>query len=167
MDVVHVLAQAIGGVAFVVSLIGPLCKDDRHLKMFGALSGAIWTLHFMLLGAWGGVAASAVRGSRFAASLWPQPVWVRWGFIFLPAVLGIWMVRQWVDALPVFATMLAGYGVFHWQGARLRAMFVGTSILWLVHNVIYMSYGGIVNDLINIGLHASMVWRLWRQKTSV
>ena len=151
--------QLIGCVALVVGSIGLISKNDMYLKVFLSVSGYLWAVHFMLLEAWGGTVGSFSAAVRYTVSIWPQPVWVRWVFILLPAVLAPWNVSQPIDVLPVVSSMVAGYAVFHFQRAALRWTFVGTSVLWLIHNVHYGSYGGVLNDILNLCAHFISIYR--------
>lgn len=155
----HMMVQGIGFVATVFSLGALVLHDDRKLKFTLGVAGAIWAVHYLLLGAFAACAMTLTTAVRnFTALRW-RGLWVQGFFISLPALTAPLFVHSWADTLPVFSTIVVGFAIFNLRGFPLRLCLLAAALLWLAHDALNGSWGGVVTDFISACLNSVMAWR--------
>ncbi len=147
------LAQALGVIAFIVSLIGYLSPHDRRLKIMMTTGIGLLALQFVLFGSWLVASSLLVNSGRTWLSIHRKGL--RW-FVPVAAVqlaLGLALAKQPFDALPIAGSIVGSFGLLCLQGIGLRVAMLITTALWFGNNVIWWSIGGMMLDGLNAGAH--------------
>lgn len=156
----HPLAQAIGLLGFGVSITAMLQKNDRRMKLLLALMASILALHFWLLGAVTAAWMVTIGASRFALSLHPKAKKFTLPYLLAYALLGTITYSEWVDLLPIASGIIATYSVFYLSAIRMRAFLLTGSCLWLIHNIVQGSIGGVLMEIAFISANCFTIKRL-------
>ena len=152
-------AQTIGFLAAAIGMGAFLSKEDRHLKFWGGVSATLLAGHFALLGHAPAAMGAGVAASRAFLALSPKAKWaapVYYGLNLLPAL----RADSFADALIAPAGILGTTGFFFLRGVAMRACFLGGSALWLVHNILNQSYGGVALEVGNLLMNGYRISRL-------
>ena len=147
------LAQALGIVAFAISLVGYLSPCDRRLKIMMTTGIGLLALQFVLFGSWLVASSLLVNSGRTWLSIHRKGL--RW-FVPVAAVqlaLGLALAKQPFDALPIAGSIVGSFGLLCLQGIGLRVAMLITTALWFGNNVIWWSIGGMMLDGLNAGAH--------------
>ena len=152
-------AQTLGIVAWCMGLVAASQESDARLKSIYAAMCAVMAVHFWMLGAYTGAVTVIVTGIRNVVSI--RAKWPRLAFIFVAAyiIVGIYKYQTPVDLFATSASILSTFSLFYLSGIRMRAALTVTFSLWLIHNIIVGSIGGILLESGNILL---VVWRAWK-----
>lgn len=159
-------AQTIGFMAFVMGVYAAFSLCDRRLKLFFVAQGILLTLHFIMLGAYGGAAASFVTALRTYLSLHQKARKLAPFFYGFFMISGFFAFQEFKDILPILAGLIATYGMFHLSGARLRFMLCGSTSLWLMHNILAGSIGPTLMEVFILSMHITRATRLYRNERS-
>ena len=152
------LAQALGIVAFAISLVGYLSPCDRRLKIMMTVGTALLSLQFVLFGGWLVAVSLLMNTARTWLSIYRKGL--RW---FVPVALvqlgiGILMARHLHDALPIAGSIVGSFGLLCLSGPRLRAAMLVTTMLWFFNNLVWGSIGGVVLDALNATAHLRAIY---------
>ena len=156
------LAQALGVVAFLASLIGYLSPHDRRLKVMMTAGIGLLAIQFVLFGSWLVAVSLLVNASRTWLSIHRKGL--RW-FIPVAAIqlaLGLALAKQPFDALPILGSIVGSYGLLCLQGIGLRVAMLITTALWFGNNIIWWSIGGMLLDGLNASAHLRAIYLLRR-----
>lgn len=159
-------AQCFGYLAFVLGVASFLQTNDRHFKLYMTAECLAYVVHFALLGNPTAVASSLVSTTRSLLSLRTRSVWVALAVVAVNMGLGLALVRQPSDWLPLLASCLGTLALFLLHGVPMRlVMFCGTG-LWVANNLIVGSIGGTALELTVAAVNLWTITRLLRLKTS-
>ena len=155
-------AQAMGMLAFPVSLIGYLSTNDRRLKIMMTVGAAILSLHFVLFGAWIAAVSLVLNTARSWLSVHRRGL--RW---FIPVaiaqlVISVPLIHGARDTLPIIGSMIGSYGLLCLSGIKLRLAMLITTFFWLANNMILGSVGAVLLDCLNASAHVFAMLRLHR-----
>lgn len=155
-------AQALGILAFSVSLIGYLSTNDRRLKIMMTAGTAILSVHFVLFGAWIAAVSLVLNTARTWLSVHRRGL--RW---FIPVALAqlaisLPLISQPRDALPIAGSIIGSYGLLCLSGIKLRAAMLITTCFWLANNLLWGSVGAVMLDCLNASAHIFAMIRLHR-----
>ncbi|MBR6739978.1 MAG: YgjV family protein [Clostridia bacterium] len=144
-------AQILGFIGLALAIVSFQSNRRRNILLFQLLAGTVFTLHFLLIGAYTGsllnvigVARSAVfsfKGKKWADSR----VWIG-VFCAAMAVIGIFTWDGPASLLPTVAMMLTTVAFFLSNPTYIRRLNLPSSPMWMVYNLINRSYGGILTE---------------------
>lgn len=154
-------AQGLGYLAFALAVFAFLQRCDARLKRWMLLQSLVYALHFALLGAWAAVASLLLAALRLGLSLRTRSRSVMLILMALTIGLSLVLVRSWIDALPLAASLLATYALFRCEGAAMRWVLLGSTLLWLVHNGFVGSIGGLA---LEVAIAIASLITLWRMR---
>lgn len=142
--------QALGLVAAILSISAFWQGNDTRLKLLIGVAACITGVHFYLLGSLFGAVSAFMAGTRFLLSLnkkfdFLMPVFLIF-YIGLAFVNGAGLISY----LPILAGLLGTLAVFSYSGNKMRYIFLVCQSCWLVHNVYFMSIGGIIEQTFQI-----------------
>ena len=148
------VAQAVGMVATVISILSFQCKDNRKLFLMQIASSSIFALHYLLLGAHTGLLLNLASVVRLVFLYNGQKRWARHamsmvGVTLLMAFCGAVTWSGWLSLLPT-AAMVVGTP-FYWSqtGKTLRwAQLCFISPCWLTYNIALLSFPGIITEIL-------------------
>ncbi len=137
-------AQLPGYVAFALGVTAFLQRDDRRLKLFLTSESAAYVAHFLLLRNPTAASSAALTGVRALASLRIRSRRVAVLFMVAYLAMGAALSRSAAGWLPVVGSCFAPWGMFTLSGIRMRLLLLGSTLLWIVNNVLSGSVGGTV-----------------------
>ena len=154
------LAQALGLVAFLVSVIGYTSASDRRLKAMMTVGLVFLTVHFMVFGAWLAALNLALNTVRTWISLHRRGS--RWfaGIAAIQLGVSLPLIGAVRDIFPVAGSIVGTYGLFCLSGVRLRVALLVTTGLWFVNNLLWGSIGAVLLDFMNALAHLVAIHRI-------
>lgn len=156
-------AQCIGYGAFVLGVGSFLQTDDRRFKLFMAGECFAYVLHFVLLGNPTAVASSSLSLLRSLVALRTRSAYVAVAIVAANLALGLALVRQASDWLPLAASCLGTLALFLLRGIAMRLLMLCGTVLWIANNVIAGSIGGTALEVVVAMVNVVTIWRLARQ----
>ena len=165
------VAQAIGIIATVITILSFQQKKQRGIVFFQATSSAMWCIHFIMIGAYTGGILNLVATLRNLIMTkrdkykWTGSPW----FVVLMAVLslGVYIVSFTVfntpttktnlllELLPALGIVVTTIAFREKEAKKVRLLSIMNSPLWLVYNAFNHSIGGVITEtfcLISIGI---------------
>ncbi len=149
-----VIAQVIGGVALLLSVISFQQKDRSKILFIQIFSTIFYSLHFFLLTAFTGAAMNIITVLRsYVFYQKEKKDWANkkaWLYFFLILIL-IGCAVTWRSIWSIFPTMALAIGtIAYWQNnpKDVRAISLLSRPLWIIYSIYYMSIPGIMVELI-------------------
>ncbi|MAE50961.1 MAG: permease [Micavibrio sp.] len=161
-----ILVQALGFVALALGVRAFLSHDDRRLKLFLTAQSLVLCVHFFLLGAGGGAAASLITGIRNFSSLFAKVKHAAPLFIAFYVAFGVYSYQSWTDALPICGSIISTIGFFYLNKIPMRLCALCATSLWLVHNMAVGSIGPLLMELLIFTANVKTIYAL-RQNSRV
>ncbi len=146
------IGQIIGFISMAIIIASYQQKSHKKILTYQMISGSLFTVHYILLGAYTGAVMNllgamrslvyANRDKKWASSvLWPIT------FSILFAISG---VLTWANAYSVFPmiAMLLSSVVLWIQNPKInRSLSIPSSCCWLIYNIKNLSYPGIATEI--------------------
>ena len=154
--------QVLGYIASAILLTGFAIKHDKKMKAILTLSSLLFAAHYYLIGAFAGMAISAVNAARNSSSIFFYQSRLILG-IFLCAyiVSGVLTIETGIDILPFIAAISVCIGMFLLQGLRFRLVLIFTSLLWIIYTVFVGSIGGLINSAAMFFISINTAYRVY------
>ena len=156
METKVIIANAIGFVSFVISLIAFHKKDKKNIFKNTMISNSLSLIQYIILNAYSGIATKIIAILRDLSIMKQE----KYNFLKTKKMLGIFviiylvlMIITYQGILSVFSLLAALiYTVFCWNGNANTVRYIGifTNVLWLVYNIYVKSYIGAFSNLISI-----------------
>jgi hypothetical protein len=140
-------------------------RCERMLRLQSGLSGLLWAINNLLLGAHTAAAMNLVSAGRTATSavtLRATPrlrLAVFAGFAVLTLGVGIATWQGWPSSLIVAASLLSTVAVFHLRGQALRLAMLAVSLLWMVNAWQFDSWEQMLANLLTAAAALAGAWR--------
>lgn len=167
---IETVGQIIGFIAMGIIVFSYQQKSHKSILTFQMVSGALFTLHYLLLGAYTGCVSNFIGATRsliyanagknkFASfKLWP----VIYSIVF--TVSGIITWDNIFSLFPIIA-MVASSVVLWIDSPKInRALSIPTSACWLIYNVANLSWAGIATEIFVLSSIVIGMIRLDRKK---
>ncbi len=127
-------------------------KSHKNILVFQMVSGLLFTVHYLLLGAYTGAIMNLLgafrslvysnRGKKWASSLvWPTVFSI--GFL----ISGIMTWDNAFSVFPLIAMLMSSLVLWMEQPKINRIFSLPTSTCWLVYNIKTLSYPGIITEI--------------------
>ena len=152
------LAQMAGWLAAAAAIIAMLKKSDLRLKQGLIIHTVLYGVHFALLGLPTAVVSCVIALARITLSIYTRSLLCAAALIIISAAMALALSRSTVDILPLAASVVLTLSLFRFDGIKLRLGLLAGSILWLIHNVYFQSWGGICLETC---FCLSTLWGLW------
>ena len=150
----ELLIHATGVCALALNVTALARRCEKALRLQSGLSGALWALNNLLLGAHAAAALSLVSAGRTATSavtLYASDA-VRHGacaaFIAVTAGITALTWHGWPSALLLIASVLSTFAMFYLRAATLRLTMLPVSALWMVNAWHYESWEQMLANVI-------------------
>ncbi len=148
----NIIAQIIGAVALGMAIISFQQNTRKKILLFQLIAGSIFSIHFLLLGAYTGAALNALSVCRNIifynkSKKWASHIHWLFLFIFVSIIVGI---LTWENIITLFAMtgMVLGSVSFWLDNPKyVRRLSFPISMLWIVYNIVNKSYAGILTEL--------------------
>jgi len=153
---IYIVAQIIGLIAFVVSLIAYHKKDKKTILNNMVTSNILNLIHYLLLGAFSGCITKLLaifrdyfiilkeKNKKLSNSVYLIV------FILLYIIATIFTYNGILSILPLVAAII--YIIFIWNGNEviIKKTAFFCYFLWLIYNIFVLSIAGIVSNIISI-----------------
>lgn len=158
-----IIAQAIGIVATIVAVLSFQSKGQKGIMIIQTISTSLWTLHFLMIGAYTGFilnllcAIRAVIYSKRDTKKWAaSKVWI---YIFTLGALAVYAVTLLlfstpdspkspvIELLPVIGVIATTIGFRLDSGFKVRLSQLVSGPVWLIYNIFNGSIGGTVTEI--------------------
>jgi hypothetical protein len=140
------LIHATGLCALVLNAIALVRTCEKSLRIQSSLSGVVWALNNLLLGAHTAAALSLVSAGRTATSAVTLQAAARqrWrlflGYVALTLAVSAATWHGWPSVLLTVASIVSTHAMFYTRGRRLRWSMLAVSALWMVNAWAYDSW---------------------------
>lgn len=154
MKIIYLVSQIFQIIALLLDLIAYHFSTKKKIFFISSVGCIFTILHFLLLGAYSGVAAKTITLFRnaFIAKKEDNKKYDNKMFIIIFVVIyiifGAITYTSLYSIIPTIIALL--YFALVWNGRELRvkgASFL-CSILWIIYNIFIMSYAGILANTI-------------------
>lgn len=146
------IGQIIGFIAMAIIVISYQQKSHKNILSFQMVSGLLFTVHYILLGAYTGAIMNllgafrslvyANRGKKWASAIiWPIIFSI--GFL----ISGILTWKDIYSIFPMIAMLMSSVVLWIEKPKINRAFSIPTSTCWLIYNIKEMSIPGIVTEI--------------------
>ena len=146
------LAQIVGFLGFIVSLFTFLSKHDKTFLWRMTLSSFVWAIHFLLLGALSaGFLNSIDVIKNLLAIKYPFHKGIAVSIVIIYIIIGTLLFMKsgdWLDLLPVIASVASTIIIFTLKGVWMRIEFLIILAGWFTYNLNNHSIGGAITDII-------------------
>ncbi len=130
------ISQILIGIAFLFDLASFQFKKREITIAFFALASALISAHFFLLGATTAGFVAATSASRHATSIFTMRPYIKYFWIIVLVIVGIYSYESARDLLPLAAGIVATFAVFQPDGKLLRIlMMFSTSCFILLRRI--------------------------------
>ncbi|WP_413736898.1 YgjV family protein [Sodalis sp. RH21] len=140
------VAQAVGGLAFIVGITMFIKRDDRKFKLQLALYSFIIGCHFFLMGANAAGMSAVLNALRTVISTRTRSIIVMFIFIALTLSLGLSQIKYAVELLPIAGTVMSTWALFRTRGLTTRCVMWCSTAGWVAHNIWLGSIGGSLTE---------------------
>ena len=152
----YVVAQIIGFVAFIFSLIAFHRKNKNKILGNMIISNVLNLIHYLLLGAYSGCITKVLaiirdnfiilkdKNKKLSSNIYLIL------FILIYIIAGIFTYNGIISLLPLMAALI--YIIFIWNGKEItnKKVAFGTYFLWLIYNIFVLSIPGIISNVVSI-----------------
>lgn len=159
-----VVAQSIGGIAFLIGLMAFWQKDDTRFRYQMMAFCFTIGIHFVLMGAMVAAVGAIINGIRGYVSIKTQSRKVMWLFIVLMWAMTLPNVTHFVELMTVIGSSVATWGLFSRQGITLRFLILFNSFCWATHNIWLGSIGGSLVESCFVLINLLTIYRLYKEK---
>lgn len=146
------IGQIIGFVAMAIIVASYQQKSHKNILTFQMISGLLFTVHYIMLGAYTGAVMNLLgavrslvysnRGKKWSSSiLWP----ICFSIAFL--ISGILTWDNVFSVFPLIAMLMSSVVLWIEQPKINRILSLPTSSCWLIYNIKTLSYPGIITEI--------------------
>ncbi|MDT7837083.1 YgjV family protein [Aquabacterium sp. OR-4] len=157
-------AQWPGWAAFAFGVACFAQTDDRRFRWLMAAECLSYAIHFAWLGQPAAAASTGVSLARALVSLRWRSGHLAWAFIAVNAGFAAWFYQGPLSLMPLAASICGTWALFRLQGLAMRALMLGGTLIWVLHNAIAGSVGGTLLELVVAAVNAHTMWQLWRAR---
>lgn len=124
------------------------------MLFLGMTACLFWSAHFFLLGAMTGAAMNFTAAIRTYIYIRVRPSkknqWIMWSFIGVLALATTLTWHSYLSLLPFVGSFFSVVGDWQKQPKMIRRLNLGSSPPWLVYNVVFNSYPGIMVEVLKM-----------------
>lgn len=154
------MAQIVGFVGIVMLIAIFQVNDRKKILQLQIISCLVWTLYYVLMGAYTGAALiflGAVRCYLFAN--YREKEWILQLTIAAMAIATLITWESWYSLFALLGMILATTALWQKNPQAIRTISLFVTPFWLTYNYLSGSYFGIVGDLVTFASLAIGVWR--------
>ncbi len=154
-EILYYIGQLFGGFAVVLGFLNYQVKTREKLLFIHLSTTICFSVHYMLIGAYAGMAMNLVGAVRntvffFVGKNGKVSRGYSIGFAILMAVMGIISWEAWYSVLAVIALTVNSYAMSFSDPNNIRKSILITSPMVLVYDALARSYGGTVYETVAI-----------------
>ena len=156
MNIVYVISQVAGFIAFILSLIAYHRKKKSKIFQTMMVANVLDIIHYILLGAYSGCITKVIalvrneiiivkeKNKKFNNNI----VLIAMFIIYL--VSGILTYKNIYSILPIIAAIIYLYFVWNGNELKVKKCAFYCYFLWLVYNICVFSIAGITSNIVSI-----------------
>ena len=146
------IGQIIGFVAMGIIVVSYQQKTHKNILVFQMVSGLLFTIHYILLGAYTGAVMNLLGAFRSLVYANRDKKWassVVWPILFSVGFLisGILTWNNTYSVFPLIAMLMSSVVLWIEQPKINRIFSLPTSTCWLIYNIKKISIAGIVTEI--------------------
>ena len=155
-----VIAQILGIFGMLAAVISYQCKKNRNYFIWQGLSGAFFSIQFILIGAWAGLIFNAyniVRAVAYQSKKSKSIICVAGleCLVLTAALLAIFVFKEawWLVSLTLIAQATGTFAMWTRDGKKIRiSQMAVVSPFWLLYDLLIPvpSIGGILCEVFNM-----------------
>jgi len=128
------ISQGLAAIAFACGVISFQCKKRRNILLWLCASALTNAFHVFVLGRDGAGTLYIVMGIRvFTAAFYTNHL-LMYGLMGLILIGFVISYSRPLDFLAFFGSILATYGNFQQSDQKVRLVYMGCALTWMVHN---------------------------------
>ena len=159
------IGQIIGFIAMAIIVASYQQKSHKNILTFQMVSGLLFTVHYLLLGAYTGAVMNLLGAFRSLVYSNRSKKWassVIWPICFSVAFLisGILTWDNVFSVFPLIAMLMSSVVLWIQQPKINRMLSLPTSSFWLIYNIKTLSYPGIITEIFVLGSIIIGIFRL-------
>ena len=147
-DNIFFWAQIIGFIAMVLRIASWQLKSSRDIIFSGLPIQALWTIHYLMLGANIGAfmnIVSAVRDGALTFIKERHVLWLSAISLSFAWIVGLYLLSAWYDLLPLLGSSITACSLAYRDNRPLVARgAVFSSCFWITYNFIAGSWMGVM-----------------------
>lgn len=169
MNLSQIAIQLLGIAGMTLTFFSFQCKNTKYLYLLQSVSGIFFTLNFYFLEAYTGAVLNALnilRSAFFVFCKTPRQQHIGALLLCLGYLAaGIVTYNGWLTILILFAQIVGTVTMGSGSGKLIRlGQLFCVSPLWLIHNTLCHSVGGILTEVFNIVSVIGFICRVgWKQ----
>ena len=135
------IAQLVGVVAAIVSIVIVQFKKIEHILIGEILSNATIAATYVFLGGWSGASLCIAASIHTVTSFWfnkrsrAYPIWLTVLFELVYIACSVFSYKGIIDILSCIAAMLFGLAVIQDSAAKYRLLMLFNALLWIVYDI--------------------------------
>ncbi|RKF14274.1 YgjV family protein [Alginatibacterium sediminis] len=162
----YTVAQVLGFIAFFFSIAAFATTKDKRFRVFLTVACLLLALQYGLLFAYVAAANLVINAFRALWSINHSGHKWFWAFFITQSIISVIVYKSPIDLLPWFASAISCYALFFLSGIQLRIAMLLCTVVWLINSSLVGSYGAIFNDVFNITVTLSTIYRLKLAKSN-
>ena len=156
MNIIYVISQVAGFIAFILSLIAYHRKKKNKIFQTMMVANVLDIIHYILLGAYSGCITKVIalvrneiiivkeKHKKFNNNITLIALFI----IYL--VSGILTYKNIYSILPILAAMIYLYFVWNGNELKVKKCAFYCYFLWLIYNICVFSIAGITSNIVSI-----------------
>jgi hypothetical protein len=141
------IAQLVGIVGIGLLVATFQVNKRRSMLRIQMLSGLVWVVHYVLLGALSGAGMNFLVAVRnFLFDRYQKQSWVFVVVIIGFVIVAILAWKNWTSILPLIGSLLGTLAFWQKNPRTIRFLSISVSPFWFAYNLLNGSYPGMVGD---------------------
>lgn len=169
MEIQEIIAQILGVFAIILGFVSYQTKSSKSVLALQSLTTVTFTVHYLLLGAYSGMAMNAVgiiRNFFYYNSEKKLFSWQGWPIVFalISGTLGILAWEAWYSVFIVAGLVINTVCMSFKNAQNIRKSILVTSPMVIVYDVFSRSWSGAVYETVAIISSAIGLYRFYTAK---
>lgn len=161
-----IIAQIMGIIANILFAISPQQKTKKKVIFFQMLSSIAFSIQYLLLGAYSGIAATllsmVINLIFWMYSKEDKKIPFYWLGLYIIAniVAGIFTYTDIFSIFPIIISILYIYGIWQENLKVNRIIIFFGSIGWIIYNLMVGAYASSIGNAVSLVSATIAIWRL-------
>ena len=156
MNVVYIISQIFGFLAFIISLIAYHRKKKQKIFRTMMIANILDIMHYLLLGAYSGSVTKIIALVRNELIIVKEKYKKLNNYIILIILFIIYIIagiitfKNIFSILPILAAIIYLYLVWNGDELKVKRVAFYCYFLWLAYNIFVFSIAGIISNVVSI-----------------
>ena len=155
------LVYVVGGAGVLVEWRAYLLHCGRAFRRWSAAGAVLWSVMYLLLGAWTAALTMGSTALRTLLSGWLENHRYKHlaaaGFVLLFAVLTVLSWQGPVSLLPAFAVINTTLALFYLNNRRMRIALFASSVAWIANDILWQAWPALIAEIMAVGLNVRTI----------